>query len=102
MWRPASLLINGNGSSFQGGKSGRVIKLMNHFYLLSRLRESGAVHVLHGVEGKFNFLPGFVPQNTLTGFYDFLQLLKANSGEKREVYLRVEPRQLVSPSIPAH
>jgi hypothetical protein len=56
----------------------------------------------HGVEGKSSFLPGFVTRNTLTGFYGFLQLLKENLWEEREVYFRVETRQLVSPSIPVH
>jgi hypothetical protein len=70
MWGPGNVLINGNGCSLQGGggKSDRVVKLLNHLNLLSRLLMSGAVHVLHGVEGRFTFLPGFVPQNTLTVF----------------------------------
>jgi len=46
------------------------------------------------IKGKFNFLHGFVPRNTLTGCNDFLQLLKADSGEKREVYFGVDKDSL--------
>jgi hypothetical protein len=107
MWGPASLLINGDGCSFEKGKNGWV-KLMNHLYVLSRLRLSGAAHILPCVHVSIassraiDLFTEFLRQNTLTGFYDFLQLFKANSGEKREVYFRVEPRQLFAPSIPDH
>jgi hypothetical protein len=53
-------------------------------------------------EGIFSFVSRFLPQNTLKGFYDFLQLLEANPGVKEEVYFQVHHDSLFHSPVAAN
>jgi hypothetical protein len=102
-WSQPSLLRKGYWATFKGAQQrGRGREVDQSALPRALVRNDVFPTYLHAFIARTgaSFLPDFVPQTMLAGFYDFLQLFKANL-RGGDLYLKLD-HGLCWPSIPIH